>query len=239
MIDIILYHDNLKETLDLLWKLGWEKAIVLFEVRKIEDLERFRKIDLGEKVYPGILIKSENKKEIKEIAVEAYYNKDYFIDFIVYEISNTELIPYVSRLRFLNAICKFEFDPRKDFLTHKRSGINHVIAKRLKENEIAYLIPLSYIDSNLHVILGRILQNIKLQRKYKFDIIVSSFAKNINELKSIISVDAFYKLFNIGDKEYLFRTIIKQIEKTRRAKSPWVFTKGFEIVRFPYEDFED
>jgi RNase P/RNase MRP subunit p30 len=88
----------------------------------------------------------------------------------------------------------FEFQERKDFLHHRNSAINHITAKIMAKNNIAYGFPVSELISapkwKQPIILGRMQQNITLCKKYKVEIIIASFATNPMLMRSMKDIKA-------------------------------------------------
>ncbi len=82
--------------------------------------------------------------------------------------------------RKADIIFGFEALSRKDGFHFLNSGMNQVIAKLMNDKNVAYGISFSQLLAASRqeqvVILGRIMQNIKLCKKYKVRIIVGSFA---------------------------------------------------------------
>jgi len=76
----------------------------------------------------------------------------------------------------------FETLSRKDGFHFLNSGLNHVIVKLMKDKNVSYGLSFSQLIGvskyEQAVILGRIMQNIKLCKKYKVPIVVGSFANS-------------------------------------------------------------
>ena len=76
----------------------------------------------------------------------------------------------------------FETLSRKDGFHFLNSGLNHVIVKLMKDKNVSYglsfsqLVGVSKLEQS--IILGRIMQNIKLCKKYKVPVVVGSFANS-------------------------------------------------------------
>ena len=88
-----------------------------------------------------------------------------------------------------------EKNDKKDFMFSRNSGLNQVLCKLAAKNNVA----IGFNFSNLlncsgkerARLLGRMRQNYRLCKKYKVEIIFSSFAKNKYELRS----SEFLKVF--------------------------------------------
>ena len=100
-------------------------------------------------------------------------------------------------LKINRAACE---DPRVDILAHpyknrRDSGINHVLAKKASENNVAIELNInSIIKTRLSLrakILSQFRQIIKLQRKFKFPLIITSNAYSEYDLRTPEDIIAF------------------------------------------------
>jgi RNase P/RNase MRP subunit p30 len=84
-------------------------------------------------------------------------------------------------------IYSLEDNVRRDFIHQRASGLNHVLCKLVKENNITIGFSLNTIlnSDDKSVILGRMIQNIKICRKFKVKTAIASFAQNPLEMRSI------------------------------------------------------
>lgn len=73
----------------------------------------------------------------------------------------------------------FETLEKKDSLHYPKSGMNQVIAKLMKKNNNSYVFPLDLIlnSENPEQLLRRAALNLRLANKYKFGVVLASFAK--------------------------------------------------------------
>ncbi len=96
---------------------------------------------------------------------------------------------------------------RRDKLQQRDSGLNEVLCKLAKENDIA-------IGFSLHLILntkkreelfGRIMQNIELCKKYKVKMVIGTFAKDKSEFRNEKDIEALFKVLgmNIIEREFV------------------------------------
>lgn len=88
----------------------------------------------------------------------------------------------------IDLIYDLETSPRQDFLHHRNSGLNQVLCRLLQQKKIAYAIAFSTLlratSPKRYILLGRIMQNILLCRKYKVPMVLASFAQTPFELRS-------------------------------------------------------
>ena len=73
-----------------------------------------------------------------------------------------------------------------DSLSYRKSGLNQVLCKFAHENNVAIGINFSRLlhENDRLLLLGKIMQNIRLCRKYKVKIMLATFANNIYELRA-------------------------------------------------------
>ncbi|MBT3985585.1 hypothetical protein HOD38_05970 [archaeon] len=91
---------------------------------------------------------------------------------------------------------------RKDKMHQRDSGLNQVLCKLAKENNVAIGFSFSSIlHSKNYRDLGRIIQSIKLCRKYKVKIVVGNFAKNKSDVREIKDVYSMFKVLGMTGME--------------------------------------
>lgn len=80
----------------------------------------------------------------------------------------------------------FETLEKKDSLHYPKSGMNQVIAKLMKKNNNSYVFPLDLIlnSENPEQLLRRAALNLRLANKYKFGVVLASFAKKETDQRS-------------------------------------------------------
>jgi len=81
----------------------------------------------------------------------------------------------------------------RDPLTHKNSGLNQVLCNLASKNKIAIGFSIDRINEQL---IGKIMQNIKLCRKYKIKMLFFTLAKTKNDLRS--AYDLLSLLYSLG-----------------------------------------
>ena len=77
---------------------------------------------------------------------------------------------------------------KKDFMKWRNSGLNHVLCKLANKNNIKIGISFSRLNrmgsEEKSLKIGKIMQNIRLCRKYKVKLILASFAESESDLLS-------------------------------------------------------
>jgi len=118
-----------------------------------------------------------------------------------------ENIRQVVEKKKVDFIFECEKEPRSDFIHQRNSGLNHIICRFAKENNIAVAFSFSSL-LNLRTrakIMGRMAQNIKLCRKYGLKMIIAPFA------------DEPYKMRAPSDLISLFVTLGMQKSQAKDA----------------------
>ncbi len=97
-------------------------------------------------------------------------------------------------------IVDIESDKGPDHTHYRRSNMNQVIAKIIKENNKTYFINFSSIlhSKNKAKLLGRIQQNVILCNKYKCKIKVNNFSKNKTDYRE--NLNPVYKILKIKNQ---------------------------------------
>lgn len=77
---------------------------------------------------------------------------------------------------------------KEDSLHQRNSGLNHILCNLAKKNNIAIAFNFNDVLKSHNIerakILGRMMQNVRLCRKYKVKMILASFAKDKYEMRS-------------------------------------------------------
>ena len=94
-----------------------------------------------------------------------------------------------------NDIYGLEFFPRPDFIFHRNSGLNQVLCKIAKKNNITigFAFDLFQKAKNKATIFGRMQQNYRLCKKYKVKIDVNNFEK---KQQNQLVLESFERLLN-------------------------------------------
>ncbi|MSR85917.1 hypothetical protein EXS74_00810 [Candidatus Woesearchaeota archaeon] len=120
--------------------------------------------------------------------------------------------------RYVDILLDPHLGNRKDFMHQRNSGLNHVLCSLAKENNVAIGFSFSNI---LHaekrgVLLGRIMQNILLCRKYKIPMVIGSFAKEEWDVRNEKDLQAFFQVLGMTGKEVHMDFVDKRLDYKRR-----------------------
>ena len=128
----------------------------------------------------------------------------------------------INRLALSSRYVDILLDPhvgqRKDFMHQRNSGLNHVLCALAKENNVAIGFSFSSIlrATQREKVLGRIMQNILLCRKYKISMVIGSFAKNSWELRNEKDLQAFFQVLGMTGKEVQMDFVEKRLDYKKR-----------------------
>ena len=204
MIDIVIPNNNEKEFIAIAEKLGFKGICFLYELKDyLAKQEKFVNDGKKIKIYNGILVNSKNIRKINTKSKSADA-------FIVAKSSNNDR----EAIEKSNAdiIFSLEEGAKKDFIHQRASGLNHILCKLAKENNVIVGFSLSSILNarNKHEILGRIMQNIKICRKFKAKTIVGSFAEKPFEMRSAHDIISLFGILDLKSSVFLKESDIKQ-----------------------------
>jgi len=95
----------------------------------------------------------------------------------------------------INLIFDLEKSPSNDRIHQRESGFNHILAKITKEKNkfigFNFSLILNTDTKERARLLGRMMQNVKICRKYKVNIYVGSFAREPYELRGFSELRSF------------------------------------------------
>lgn len=176
------------------------------------------------RIWSGVEIYARNPEDLKK-KVHKFRDKE---DILIVNGGN---------LKINRAACE---DPRVDILAHpyknrRDSGINHVHAKKVSENEVAIELSIASLIKTRFSLRARLLsqfrQIIKMHRKFGFPIIISSNAYSIYDLRTPHDIIALACCFGMTVEEAedsLSKNLVNIIERNKIRKNTVV--KGVNII---------
>jgi len=92
---------------------------------------------------------------------------------------------------------------RKDSLHQRNSGLNHVLCILARDHTVAIGFSFSSIlrSQKRGELLGRMMQNIRLCRKYRVQMVIGSFAQTPWELRNEKDLQSFFQVLGMTGKE--------------------------------------
>lgn len=184
--DIVFPEENEEEFIEIALKLGYSKICFVYPIDRFSKNKNIKNtkiiIDVGILAKPNEIIKAKRLS-----------------DFVV--VRSSEDNRHVIEKLKPNLIFDLETEFRKDFVHHRASGLNQVLCRFLKENNIAVGFSFSTILNSNAKILGRISQNIKLCRKYHLKTAVASFARDPFSMRAPSDLTAFFTCLGMHPSE--------------------------------------
>ena len=170
-----------------------------------------------------LLIKSNNPSEIRK-TVRKYRKKSSCISVLGGDLK-------INRTSLEN----IQIDVlSKPYLKRYDSGLNHVLAKEAKDNNVAIEIVFSDILKSYLAYRSKILANFrdiyKLHRKYDFPLIFSSGAESVFDLRTVKDFEAVFTQSGLNDLEVKnsFKTAANILEFNKDRKN--MILSGVKVV---------
>ena len=189
MIDLVFPSNNEKEFIDMAEHLSYSALCFVYdEPKAINEFQKITKI----KLFSGLLVKPNQ--------IQSSKNK-----------ANLILAKSSDKNRFVLEKAKpdilfgLENHNQKDYIHHRASGLNQVLCKIAAQNNVIIAFSLNTLlnsdSKNKSIILGRIMQNIRLCRKYKVRIAIASFAKNPFQMRAPNDLKSLALILNADTKQ--------------------------------------
>jgi RNase P/RNase MRP subunit p30 len=115
----------------------------------------------------------------------------------------------------------------------RASGLNQILCRLAKKNKVLIAVPLKLINNseNKPMMLGRIMQNIILCRRYKVSQLIASFAEKPYEMKSpndLMSL-AITLGMDIAPAKKSLNSVYEKISENLKKRSPDYLGEGIEL----------
>ena len=183
------------------------------------------------KLSIGINILNANSNEIRKI-INKYRNKSNYISCLGGDLKINRSVCENYRIDVLS----------RPYYKRRDSGMNHVLAKEAKRNNVA--IELCFRDIlNNHLryranVISSFKEILKFHRKFKFPLILTTDSKSIYDVRSTRDVVSFFKSIGFSNEEiyngfYYYPKQIVDFNKERKS----MIVKG--VKRIDGDDFTD
>jgi RNase P/RNase MRP subunit p30 len=174
MINIVLMKKS-KELEDFCYSLGYEKTWFL-------DSE-------------FVLLEGNNKKKILQLTQQAHARKIRAI----YSASDEEMLRFVLEKTDVDLVCGFEKIHPKDSTHFLRGGLDQILCKIAHDREKILLFSFALILNSTErgKLLGRMMFNISLCKKYGVKFMLNNFCSERLELRSAKDLEAMGRVLGI------------------------------------------
>ena len=120
-------------------------------------------------------------------------------------VEGSDLNRLIVENKYVDILVSPEKNRREDFMHHRNSGLNQVLCKLAFKNSIAIAFSFNDVLKAKGIerskIIGRMMQNVRLCRKYKVKMITASFAANEFEIKNPSDLISFGIVIGMAPKE--------------------------------------
>ena len=191
--DFVLPRNNEAEFIEIASKLDIKKLHFLYDFDNYDKEKPAKKIDLINQykdvsVEIGFLVNHRNfSKSSKQSRIIVAKGSD-----------RNRMLIESGKIRMIYG---FEELQRKDYLHQRASGLNHVLCDLAKKNNVTIGFSYSSLfnknSSVSSLIMGRMIQNISLCRKYKVKTVIGSFSAYPYELRAPHDTSSIFKIFGM------------------------------------------
>ena len=193
--DIALPKNNEFEFIEIASKLGIKKLFFLYDFNEYDEKKLIKKLDsLNNKkisIEFGFIV---NEKNFKKAAAKS--------KFLAAKSSDKDRIFIESKK--IKLIYGFEDANKKDYIHQRASGLNQVLCEIARQNNVtvgfSYSSLLNKPNQITSLLMGRMMQNIILCRKYKVNTIIASFSDEPFGLRAHHDIASMFNLFGMNDK---------------------------------------
>lgn len=217
MYDIVIPNKNEKEFIKIAQLLNYKGLFFLYPLENFEEYKHKAPIE----IYSGIIYTNED--QIRKARKKA--------NLIVFQGQNGD-IKHMLEKNPPDIVTETEFHTQRDFIHHRNSGLNHVLAEIMAKNNTAYGISFTMLLHNLELTLARVQQNILLHKKSKTKLIIASFAQTPYEMRSWHDLSAFFEQLKLHPSvvKQAFLTCLEIYKQNEKKKSKEYVREGVEII---------
>ncbi len=190
MIDIVFPEKNEQEFFSTAQKLGYAGLVLVYP--SVEVAKKAPIAPAGLKVRTAVLSEPKKAKQLRIKGVTVFV-KCSDQDRVVLEQGSADVL------------FSAESTQPKDYIHQRGSGLNHVLCSLARKNKVA--IGFSFADilasrgSQRAQLIGRMMQNIMLCRKYKVRMLIGSFAKDPWKMRSPHDLASFFVMLGMHHAE--------------------------------------
>ena len=180
-----------------------------FVLKEDEKIKEFAK-KLNSEIYIVNLIKSEDIRSLRR-------KIDSEKGLVVVGAGSDEINKNLLENKKVDILLSLERNRERDFMKSRDSGLNQTLCKLASKNKIAVGFNFSDVFNTNGIersnLLGKMMQNVRLCKKYKVKIIVGSFASKWQELRSERDLIAFGR--EIGIEKVNNKDVISFLENKK------------------------
>jgi len=197
-IDLVLPKNNEKEFIEIAERLSIDGLCFIYKFKNKNDfLQNQEKINnLQEKtklkLFTGLIADSKNISKAKKLA-----------KIVIYKSTGNDR--HAIEKSKANIVFDLGTIATKDSMHHRNSGLNQILCKLANKNNIMIGFSFSTILNTEGIIrsqiLGRLMQNIRLCRKYNVKTIIASFAEKPYDMRPCPDLKSVFVSLGMHPKE--------------------------------------
>lgn len=194
MKDIAIPKNNEAEFIEIAVKLNIKKLFFLYNFDEYNEENTKKKLDS---------IKSSIEIEIGFNVNQKNLSKAFKLSRLLAVKSSDKDRVFIESGK-IKIIYGFEEVNRKDYLHQRASGLNHILCELAKKNDVA--VGISYGSligkdaASSSLLMGRMMQNIKLCQKYKVKMVIGSFSSNPFDLRAPHDIMSLFAMLGMNGK---------------------------------------
>jgi len=228
MTDIVFPNNNETEFIKTAEDLGIDSLCFVYEysgsfsekLEEVSELKKKTKIGL----FVGAFCSEKQVQSAKRLA-----------DLIL--VKGVENNRQLVERGLADIIYELEAMQHRDFIYQKNSGLNHVLTEIAAKKELMVGLSFSFLinaEPKLRVkLMGRMMQNIRLSKKYKVTVAVASFAKVPEEMRSMTDLRSLFVCLGMeqGMAKAAMNAVSERIKENQDKKSPDYIGKGIRLLK--------
>ncbi len=190
MHDLVIPKDNEAELIKRAKQLAIPSLIFLKSFKTVAEIKQYAELVNPHKI--GLLVEVKNQKDLEGLKKLAQY-----VDLVVASSNSSEdANRAIFESKRVNLVINISSSSGTDHTHYRRSGVNQVLVKLAKENNIAYAVDFSHVlnSRNRPVLLGREMQNIRVFKKYKVPVEIYSLASLPDDMRNLNDLGAFLRV---------------------------------------------
>ena len=194
--DIIFPNNNEAEFIEIAFKLGFRKIYFLYDFGEY-NIEKVQKNLNAIKNYKNLNIETGfivNQKNMNKALLQSK----------LLVVKSSEKDRFFIESKKIKLIYGFEETNKNDYLHQRASGLNHILCELAKKNNViigfSYSLLMNKNQRYASLMMGRMIQNISLCKKYKVKTIIGSFSENPFEMRSPHDIVSLFTILGMDKK---------------------------------------
>jgi len=197
-IDLVLAKNNEKEFIEIADRLGIDGICFIYNFKNKNDFfqnqEKINKLQEKTeiKLFIGLIADSKNISKAKKLA-----------KLIIYKSAGNDR--HAIEKSKANVVFDLGTIAARDSMHHRNSGLNQILCKLANKSNVMIGFSFSTILNTEGIIrsqiLGRLMQNIRLCRKYNVKTVIASFAEKPYDMRPCTDLKSVFISFGMHPKE--------------------------------------